>query len=69
MRDLFIVDGPGSEVHGHAYQADRKRLYSRVADFSRVGLARLTGVRTVLLFSRSFFMIALCKTNLYFPIA
>jgi fermentation-respiration switch protein FrsA (DUF1100 family) len=32
-RDLLIVDGPGSEVHGHAYQADRKLYVSRIAEF------------------------------------
>jgi fermentation-respiration switch protein FrsA (DUF1100 family) len=32
-RDLLIVDGPGSEVHGHAYQADRKLYIARVAEF------------------------------------
>ena len=32
-RDLLIIDGPGSEVHGHAYQADRKVYISRIADF------------------------------------
>ncbi|HVG18550.1 MAG TPA: alpha/beta hydrolase [Blastocatellia bacterium] len=32
-RDLLIVDGPGSEIHGHAYQADRGLYISRVARF------------------------------------
>jgi fermentation-respiration switch protein FrsA (DUF1100 family) len=32
-RDLLIVEGPGSEVHGHAYQADRKLYVSRIAAF------------------------------------
>lgn len=38
QRDLLIVDGPGSEVHGHAYQADRKVYISRIAEFLRAAL-------------------------------
>jgi fermentation-respiration switch protein FrsA (DUF1100 family) len=37
-RDLLIVDGPGSEVHGHAYQADRKLYINRVAQFLQAAL-------------------------------
>lgn len=32
-RDLVIVDGPGSEVHAHGFQADRKVYIERVARF------------------------------------
>ena len=32
-RDLLVVDGPGSEIHGHAYQADRKLYIEKVARF------------------------------------
>jgi fermentation-respiration switch protein FrsA (DUF1100 family) len=32
-RDLVIVDGPGSEVHGHAFQANPKVYVERVARF------------------------------------
>lgn len=32
-RDLLIVDGPGSEIHGHAYQADRKLYINKLAQF------------------------------------
>lgn len=32
-RDLLIVDGPGSEIHGHAYQADRALYINKVAQF------------------------------------
>ena len=38
-RDLLIVDGPGSEVHGHAYQADRKLYVSRIAGFLQTALS------------------------------
>lgn len=33
IRDLVIIDGPGSEVHGHAFQANRKVYIERVARF------------------------------------
>jgi fermentation-respiration switch protein FrsA (DUF1100 family) len=33
MRDLVIIDGPGSEVHAHAFQANRKVYIERVARF------------------------------------
>ncbi|MFY9571013.1 MAG: hypothetical protein WAV20_06430, partial [Blastocatellia bacterium] len=33
MRDLLVVDGPGSEIHGHAFQADQALYVSRVAQF------------------------------------
>jgi dipeptidyl aminopeptidase/acylaminoacyl peptidase len=32
-RDLMIVEGPGSQTHGHAYQADPKLYITRVARF------------------------------------
>lgn len=32
-RQLLVIDGPGSEVHGHAYQADPKRYINEVAAF------------------------------------
>jgi fermentation-respiration switch protein FrsA (DUF1100 family) len=32
-RDLLIIDGPGSDIHGHAYQADRKLYIDTVARF------------------------------------
>ena len=32
-RDLIVVDGPGSEIHGHAYQANPKVYVERVARF------------------------------------
>lgn len=38
-RDLLIVDGPGSEVHGHAYQANPKLYINRVAEFLKAALA------------------------------
>jgi fermentation-respiration switch protein FrsA (DUF1100 family) len=38
-RDLLVVDGPGSEVHGHAYQADRKLYVARVAEFLQSALS------------------------------
>ncbi|MGA9771921.1 MAG: alpha/beta hydrolase [Blastocatellia bacterium] len=37
-RNLLIIDGPGSEIHGHAYQADRKVYISRIADFLQEAL-------------------------------
>lgn len=33
VRDLLIVDGAGSDIHGHAYQADPKTYITRVAQF------------------------------------
>lgn len=38
-RDLLIVDGPGSEIHGHAYQANPQLYISRVAEFLKRALA------------------------------
>jgi fermentation-respiration switch protein FrsA (DUF1100 family) len=32
-RDLLVIDGPGSEVHGHAYQANEALYISKVAQF------------------------------------
>ncbi|HYV05157.1 MAG TPA: alpha/beta hydrolase, partial [Blastocatellia bacterium] len=32
-RDLLVVDGPGSEIHAHGYQADPKLYIARVAQF------------------------------------
>jgi fermentation-respiration switch protein FrsA (DUF1100 family) len=32
-RDLLIVDGPGSEIHAHAFQANPKMYVERVARF------------------------------------
>jgi len=32
-RDLLIVDGPGANIHGHAYQADPRMYVERVAAF------------------------------------
>ena len=32
-RDLLVVDGPGSDVHGHAYQANPQFYIGRVAQF------------------------------------
>ena len=32
-RDLLIVDGPGANIHGHAYQADSRLYVERVAAF------------------------------------
>jgi alpha-beta hydrolase superfamily lysophospholipase len=32
-RDLLVVDGPGSEIHGHAYQANPQLYIERVAHF------------------------------------
>jgi fermentation-respiration switch protein FrsA (DUF1100 family) len=37
-RDLLIVDGPGSEIHGHAYQADRKLYINKLAQFLEAAL-------------------------------
>ena len=32
-RDVLIVDGPGANIHGHAYQADPRLYVERVAAF------------------------------------
>jgi len=32
-KDLLVIDGPGSEVHAHAYQANESLYISRVAQF------------------------------------
>jgi len=32
-RDLLVVDGPGSDIHGHAYQANPQFYIQRVAQF------------------------------------
>lgn len=32
-RKLLVIDGPGSEVHGHAYQADRQRYVTEIDAF------------------------------------
>ena len=32
-RDLLIIDGPGSEIHGHAYQTEPQLYIERVARF------------------------------------
>ena len=32
-RKLLVIDGPGSEVHGHAYQADPPRYVKEIAAF------------------------------------
>lgn len=37
-RDLLIVDGPGSEIHGHAYQADRELYINKIAQFLEAAL-------------------------------
>jgi fermentation-respiration switch protein FrsA (DUF1100 family) len=37
-RDLLIVDGPGSEVHAHAFQANRKVYIDKVARFLETAL-------------------------------
>jgi fermentation-respiration switch protein FrsA (DUF1100 family) len=37
-RNLLIIDGPGSEIHGHAFQTDRKVYISRIADFLQEAL-------------------------------
>jgi alpha-beta hydrolase superfamily lysophospholipase len=39
-RDLIIVDGPGSEIHGHAFQADPRLYIERVARFLDAVLPR-----------------------------
>jgi pimeloyl-ACP methyl ester carboxylesterase len=38
-RKLLVIDGPGSEVHGHAYQADPQRYVSEVAAFLKDALS------------------------------
>ena len=35
--DLLVVDGPGSEIHGHAYQANPKLYIDGVARFLQAG--------------------------------
>ena len=37
-RKLLVVDGPGSEIHGHAYQANPKRYIDEVAGFLKDAL-------------------------------
>jgi len=37
-RDLVIIDGPGSEIHGHAFQANPKMYLERVARFLQSAL-------------------------------
>jgi pimeloyl-ACP methyl ester carboxylesterase len=32
-RDLLVIDGPGSEIHGHAYQANEALYVSKIAKF------------------------------------
>lgn len=32
-RKLLVIDGPGSEIHGHAYQADPPRYINEIAAF------------------------------------
>ncbi|MEK6324885.1 MAG: alpha/beta hydrolase [Acidobacteriota bacterium] len=32
-RDLLVIDGPGSEIHAHAYQANETLYVSRVSQF------------------------------------
>jgi len=39
-RDLLVVDGPGSDIHGHAYQANPQFYVSRVAQFLDRALSR-----------------------------
>ena len=39
-RDLLIVDGPGSEVHAHGFQANSKLYIDRAAKFLESVLAR-----------------------------
>jgi dipeptidyl aminopeptidase/acylaminoacyl peptidase len=33
QRDLVVIDGPGSEVHAHAFQADQKMYVDRIQRF------------------------------------
>lgn len=37
-RKLLVIDGPGSEVHGHAYQADPQRYVGEIAAFLKDAL-------------------------------
>lgn len=37
-RKLLVIDGPGSEVHGHAYQADPQRYVNEIAAFLKDAL-------------------------------
>ena len=39
-RDLLVVDGPGSDIHGHAYQANPQFYIARVAQFLDRALTR-----------------------------
>jgi len=32
-RDILVIDGPGSEIHAHAYQANETLYVSRIAQF------------------------------------
>lgn len=43
--DLLIVDGPGSEIHAHAFQANRKVYLERVAQFLESVLRDLRAAR------------------------
>ena len=38
-RDLLVVDGPGSEIHGHAYQANPQLYISHIAQFLDLALS------------------------------
>ena len=38
QRKLLVIDGPGSEVHGHAYQADPQRYVNEIAAFLKDAL-------------------------------
>lgn len=42
-RDLLVIDGPGSEIHAHAYQANEGLYISRVAQFLGSSLGSKTG--------------------------
>jgi len=33
QRDLLVIDGPGSEIHGHAYQANEALYINRIDQF------------------------------------
>ncbi|MEN3331752.1 MAG: transporter, family, purine base/nucleoside efflux pump [Blastocatellia bacterium] len=37
-RKLLVIDGPGSEIHGHAYQADPQRYVNEIAAFLKDAL-------------------------------
>ncbi|MFL6216150.1 MAG: alpha/beta hydrolase [Blastocatellia bacterium] len=39
MRRLLVIDGPGSEIHGHAYQADPQRYVNEIAAFLNAALS------------------------------